>query len=168
MKFQKKEILHSVTNQTIFTVTSERSSLSGKRNRFVLNKHWTARPMGSFRFSSMETSKIEYDVNGAANKMTDQTMLSSSKWSYSPVSYPNKEWTWNRKHETFTLTDEGGMKVASIVDGNLVLEPLGFHEMAVDEVVLSAYAMWQKRRRDKGDAEEAEGVAEVIGAVLGG
>lgn len=156
-----------MTNQTIFNVATEKSSLSGKKNTFILNRIWSPRPLGSFRFSSLETSKIEYEVNGAANRMSDQSMLSGSKWSYSPVAYPNKLWTWTRKHETFTLTDEGGMRVATIVDGNLVLEPLGFHEMAVDEVVLCAYAMWQKRRRDKGDAEEAEGVADVVGALVG-
>lgn len=168
MKFQKTEILHSMTNQTIFTITAEKSSLRGKKNNFILHRHWTARPMGSFRFSSLESSKIEYEVNGAANRMSDQSMLSGSRWSYSPVAFPAKRWTWTRKHETFTLTDDGGMKVASVVDGNFVLEPLGFHNMAVDEVVLSAYAMWQKRKRDKGDAEEAEGVAEAVSALVGG
>ena len=49
----------------------------------------------------------------------------------------------------------------------LVVEPLGFGDTAVDEVVLSAYAMWQKRRKDKGEAEEANAIGEVISAVVG-
>ena len=168
MKFQKTGILHSMTNQPIFAVSVQKSSLSGKKNNFTLHRHWNGQPLGSFRFSSMDPSKIEFDVNGAPNKFKEESMLTSSTWSFPPLSFPGKKWVWKRKSEKFTLTDDGMVQIATVVDGNLVVEPLGFGEMAVDEIVLSAYAMWQKRRRDKGDAEEADAVGEVLGAVLGG
>ena len=167
MRFLKQEILHSVTNQPIFMITTEKSSLSGKKNVFILHRHWTGRPMGSFRFSSLDPSKIDFEVNGAANRLKEDSMLTSSTWSFQPLSFPGKRWQWKRKHEKFTLTDEGMMVIATVVEGNLVVEPLGFGEMAVDEIVLSGYAMWQKRRREKGDAEEADAVGEIIGAVVG-
>lgn len=167
MKFQKTAILHAITDQPIFTVTAEKSSLSGKKKAFVLHRHWTARPMGSFRFSSLDPSKIDYEINGAANRIAEESLL-GTKWTQRPVAFPQKTWTWRRKHEVFTLTDEAGVKIASVVDGNFVLEPLGLHELAVDEVVLCAYGMWQKRRRDKGDAEEADAVGEIVGALVGG
>lgn len=168
MRFQKNEINHSITNQPIFTVTAEKSSLSGKKSMFTLHRHWTARPLGSFRFSSMDPSKIEYEVNGIARRMSDDSLLFGSKWSMSPVSFPNKRWLWKRKDKTFTLSDDAGLEVATVVDGNLVLKPLGFHELAVDEAVLCAYAMWQKQRRDKGDAEDADIAGEIVGALVGG
>lgn len=167
MRFQKEEILHSMTNQTIFTISTEKSILSGKKHVFVLHRHWTGNPMGSFRFSSLETSKIEFDVNGAPNKLKEDSFLSSSSWSFQPLSFPGKKWQWKRKSEKFTLTDESMTQIATLVEGNLVVEPLGFGEMTVDEIVLSAYAMWQKRRRDKGEIEEAKAAGKVISAVVG-
>lgn len=157
-----------MTNQPIFTVSAEKSMLSGKKSNFTVHRHWTGQPMGSFKFSSMDPSKIDFEVNGAPNKFKEESMLTSSTWSFSPMSFPGKKWVWKRKNEKFTLTDESMTQIATVVEGNLAVEPLGFADMAVDEIVVSAYAMWQKRRRDKGEAEGAEAAGEIIGAVLGG
>lgn len=167
MRFQKTGILHSVTNQPLFAVSVTKSSFSGKKNNFTLHRHWTGQPMGSFRFSSMDPSKIDLEVNGAPNKFKEESLLTSSTWSFAPLSFPGKKWTWKRKQENFTLTDESRMPIATVVEGNLVVEPLGFAGAAVDEIVVSAYAMWQKRRRELGDREEGEAVGEVISAVVG-
>lgn len=168
MKFQKTEILHAITNQPIFTITTEKSKWSGKKNNFILHRFHTGQPMGSFRLSSSDPSKVAFDVNGVPNRFKEESLLTSSTWSFLPMSFPGKKWVWKRKGEKWTLTDEGAVQIATVVDGNLVVEPLGFGKVAVDEIVLSAYAMWQKRRRDKGDANEADAVGQVIGALVGG
>lgn len=167
MRFQKTEILHSVTNQPIFTVSASKSSLSGKKSHFILYRHWIGAPLGSFRLSSLDPSNIALDVNGVPNKLKDDSMLSGSTWSFHPLSFPGKKWIWKRKDEKFTLVDQSGVVVATVVEGNLAVEPLGLGEGAVDEVVVSGYAMWQRRRREKGEVEEAEAVGEVISAIAG-
>lgn len=123
--------------------------------------------MGSFRFSSMDSSKIELEVNGVANRLKEESLLTSSTWSFQPMAFPGRKWTWKRKHEKITLIDDCGVQLATAVEGNLVVEPLVFGEIVVDEIVLSAYAMWQKRGRDKSDAEEADAVGQIISTVMG-
>lgn len=128
----------------------------------------TGLPLGSIRFKSMESS-LELSIGDRKFKIKEHGLI-SFRYYFNPTFAPESKWWWNENDdEALKLTDgKKGATIATINSNMLIIEQtLGLTEAAIDEVVLTAVAMAEKRRRRKKHDAEGGGIGEIVGAITG-
>lgn len=80
------------------------------------------------------------------------------------------KWCWKLKGQNAMLhsAKKGGELLAKIDEGMLVFEKPGMSHAEMDEILVTAVAVFLKAKRNKKDGEAAEGIGEAIGAIAGG
>ena len=168
MMLMDGEVRSAASNTTIFGIVkgAAQGSIS-KRSLVTIIRPSTGQVMGSVRFKSFESS-IDIMTNGRETRLKEDGII-NFRYSFPPSSLQNVTWFWaESKGGELKLTDakNSGQTLATISRSILVVEQhLGLSEAVVDEIVVSALAIAEKKRRSGKDAEV---VGEVLGGVFGG
>lgn len=163
------DVRSSQTQRPIFRI--DKSAAPGsksKKSLLTLGRSDTGVILGTVRFRSME-SYMELSVNSQTAKIKEDGLI-SFRYYFQPTFASDSKWYWADNDDGGLKLSDGkkGSTIASVNSNILVVEQSnGLTEAAVDEIVLTAVAMMEKKRRRKKSDKLEEGIGEIVGAVTG-
>ena len=103
-----------------------------------------------------------FTLHGHESKIKNEGQL-TDKWCYRTTVFGGEKWCWKMKDsKNGELRTEGGEVMAKLAKGVLTIERMDLSHAAIDEIIVTAFAVWEKNRRDKKEGEA------VVEGMLGG
>lgn len=145
----------------------ESSSSSSTKYPIILSRAHDNSLLGTVKFKELSTSVYFSLHAGHEAKMSNEGTW-TDRWCYRSTVFGGEKWCWKMVKDgvgELQVVSSGEVMAKLDKGGVLVIDRRDVSHAAVDEIVISAYALWEKLRRDKKEGEMVEMVAEVL---LGG
>lgn len=145
----------------------ESFSSSSTKYPIILSRAHDNSLLGTVKFKELSTSVYFSLHAGHEAKMSNEGTW-TDRWCYRSTVFGGEKWCWKMVKDgvgELQVVSSGEVMAKLDKGGVLVIDRRDVSHAAVDEIVISAYALWEKLRRDKKEGEMVEMVAEVL---LGG
>lgn len=154
LRLSRESIWNVQTNAPIFSITSSSApgSLSSK-SLLTFVRTATGQTAGTLRYHSMSDS-VTLTLNGAETRLTNPDGMYSRKLRFSPINFPGAKWTWKSEKSGCELND-GRCRIAQLIGDVLIVDSIGLVEPGIDEVVLTAMALWGLKQKREGGGSAA-------------
>lgn len=150
-----QEFVTDLSNNQPLLVISQ----ANKHSKLLLNlTRWGGPLLGTVKFSDWSLGVV-FTLHGHESKIKNEGQF-TDKWCYRTTVFGGEKWCWKMKDSMHgELKTEGGEVMAKLAKGVLTIERVDLSHAAIDEIKVTAFAVWEKNRRDK---KEGESLAEVL------
>ena len=139
---------------------------ASKNSLLTLIRVKTGLPLGTVRFKSMESS-LELSIKDKTFKIKEDGVI-SFRLNFNPTFAQESKWWWSENDdEGLKLMDGKKGATNATINSNMLMveQTMGLTEAAIDEVVLTAVAMAERRRRRKKHDAEGGGIGKILALI---